>query len=175
MLPLAPGRLSITTLWPSRTLSGCPSVRAMTSVAPPGGLPVTSWMGRLGKVCAAALSGAGSSAEPISASMESASVERRFILMPPRSSPCMLVPIAEKVRRRRRAPDVALLGVPDLGALRAVAVPGSRVEIAEGLVLHVVELDVDPDHPVVVIGVERRDVVAGPEPHRAPDDGDFPF
>jgi hypothetical protein len=53
-VPLAPGRLSITMFWPSRALSGGPMMRAMKSVAPPGGLPVTRWIGRDGYDCASA-------------------------------------------------------------------------------------------------------------------------
>jgi hypothetical protein len=53
--------------------------------------------------------------------------------------------------------------------------PGARIEITQLLVLHLVELGVELYHPVVGVAVEGRDVVAGPEPHRPPDDRDFPL
>ena len=53
-----------------------------------------------------------------------------------------------------------------------VLVPRPRIEIAQLLVLHLVELGIDLDHLIVGVAVERRDVVAGPEPHRPPDDRD---
>ena len=37
MMPLAPGLLSISTVWPSRSCSFWPISRAVTSVKPPGG------------------------------------------------------------------------------------------------------------------------------------------
>ena len=54
MLPFEPGRLSTTTFWPSRCPSGAPTVRAITSVAPPGGNDTMIRIGRLGKDCALA-------------------------------------------------------------------------------------------------------------------------
>src|SRR5689334_20481008 len=61
------------------------------------------------------------------------------------------VAAAQKIRCRRRSPHVGdLLGVPDLGPLRTIAMPWPRLEVAELLVLHLVELGVELDHPVVV-------------------------
>src|SRR6187399_3359851 len=87
-----------------------------------------------------------------------------------------LVPAAHEVRGRRRPPHVGnLVSLPDLGPLRAVVVPRPRIEVAEFLVLHLVELGVELDHPVVVVAVERRDVMARTKPHRAPDDWNLPL
>ena len=36
MMPLAPGRVSITTGWPQASLIFCPRMRAIVSVVPPG-------------------------------------------------------------------------------------------------------------------------------------------
>src|SRR6478736_5990940 len=92
------------------------------------------------------------------------------------SAPVTLVPAAHEVRGRRRPPHVGdLAGLPDLGPLRAVVVPRPRIEVAELLVLHLVELGVELDHPVVVVAVEGGDVVPRPKPHRSPDDRNFPF
>ena len=84
-------------------------------------------------------------------------------------------PVPVKIRRRGRAPGVGLAGLPDLRALRLVAVPGTRLEIAERLVLHLVELGVELDHLVVVIAVVGRDVMARALAQRAPDDRDAPL
>src|SRR5262245_59122865 len=54
MLPLEPGRLSTTTFWPRRWPSGAPTVRAITSVAPPGGNETMIRIGRVGNDCACA-------------------------------------------------------------------------------------------------------------------------
>src|SRR5262245_63919417 len=54
MLPLEPGRLSTTTFWPRRSPRGAPTVRAITSVAPPGGNDTMIRIGRFGKDCALA-------------------------------------------------------------------------------------------------------------------------
>jgi hypothetical protein len=86
------------------------------------------------------------------------------------------IPVAQEIRRRRRAPHVGdLLGVPDLGPLRAIVVPGPRIEIAELVVLHLVELGVELDHPVVVVAVEGGEVVPGAKTHRPPDDRNLPL
>ena len=79
-----------------------------------------------------------------------------------------LLPLADVVRRRRRAPDVARL-VPHLRHLRAVAVPRPRIEIAELLVQHLVELGEQLDDLVVRVAVIGVDVVARPVPARAPE------
>ena len=50
--------------------------------------------------------------------------------------------------------------------------PGPRIEIAELLVLHLVELDVELDGVLVRIAVIGGDVVAGPVPHRPPQQPD---
>src|SRR5262249_22134093 len=44
----APGRLSMTNDWPSRSDSHCPSRRALMSAAWPGGKPTTMCTGRVG-------------------------------------------------------------------------------------------------------------------------------
>ena len=75
--------------------------------------------------------------------------------------------LADVVRRRRRAPDVAGL-VPHLGNLRAVAMPWPRVEVAELLVEHLVELGEQLDDLIVRIAVVSVDVVARPVPARPP-------
>src|SRR5262245_34106838 len=53
-----------------------------------------------------------------------------------------------------------------------VPVPGPRIEIAELLVLHLVELGEHFDHLPVRIEVDRPTVVAWAKPHRSPDDLD---
>jgi hypothetical protein len=49
MLLPAPGRLSITTCWPSVWLMALPTRRAVMSAAEPGGKPMIRWIGRDGK------------------------------------------------------------------------------------------------------------------------------
>ena len=84
--------------------------------------------------------------------------------------PPALLALADVFRRRRRAPDVARL-LPHLGLLRTVAVPGPRIEIAELLVEHLVELGEQLDDLVVRIAVIGVEVVAraraGPVPRSA--------
>jgi hypothetical protein len=50
--------------------------------------------------------------------------------------------------------------------------PGPRIEIAELLVLHLVQFGIELDGLAVRIAVENRDVVPRSEPHRPPDDLD---
>jgi hypothetical protein len=55
MLPLAPGRFSITTDQPRFSLRLCASMRAEMSGAPPGGMVTSTRIGRFGKgACASA-------------------------------------------------------------------------------------------------------------------------
>ena len=79
----------------------------------------------------------------------------------------VLLALADVIRRRRRAPDVADL-VPHLRHLRTIAVPRPRIEIAELLVEHLVEFGEQLDDLVVRIAVIGVDVVARPVPARAP-------
>src|SRR5262245_50712762 len=65
-------------------------------------------------------------------------------------------------------PNPMFLRVPHLRTLRAVAVPGSRVEIAKRLILHLVELDVELNELPIVVAMEYRHVVTRPEPQRPP-------
>src|SRR5687768_12155370 len=53
MLPPAPGRLSITIVWPSPSESRVARRRAMVSLAPPGAKPSTTRIGRSGYFCCA--------------------------------------------------------------------------------------------------------------------------
>src|SRR5690349_8587847 len=72
-----------------------------------------------------------------------------------------LVVVAPEIRHRQRTPEVrGDLAVPDLWPLRRVVMPGAGVEIAQFLVLHLVELDVELDVLVVGVAVVDRDVVA---------------
>jgi hypothetical protein len=48
ILPLAPGRFSITTGWPSNRAIPSAKSRAAKSVPPPGGLGTSTVIGRLG-------------------------------------------------------------------------------------------------------------------------------
>ncbi len=48
ILPLAPGRFSTTTVWPTRLPSSWPSRRASASVPPPGGNVTMRWIGLAG-------------------------------------------------------------------------------------------------------------------------------
>src|SRR3569833_2844596 len=92
------------------------------------------------------------------------------------SWPLHSIAAAHEVGRRRRSPhERDLVGRPYFRALWAIVVPWPRIEVAELLILHLVELGVEFDHPVVVIAMERRDVVARSESHRSPDDREFPF
>ena len=50
MLPPAPGRLSTTTDCPQRSFSFCPTMRASTSVPPPGAKGAISRIGFIGYV-----------------------------------------------------------------------------------------------------------------------------
>src|SRR5215472_8130959 len=77
---------------------------------------------------------------------------------------------AIEIRARRRAPDIGLAGDPGLRPLRRVLVPGPRLEIAELLVLHLVELAKQFDHLIVGIAVIGGDVVARAVAQRSPDD-----
>src|ERR1700719_3489977 len=63
------------------------------------------------------------------------------------------IPWPGEIRRRRRAPDVGLAALPGLWPLRGVLMPRPRLEIAEVLVDHLVELAEEFDHLVVGIAV----------------------
>jgi hypothetical protein len=68
---------------------------------------------------------------------------------------------AIEIRTRRRAPDIGLARDPGLRPLRRVLVPGPRLEIAELLVFHLIELAEQFDHLIVRIAVIGGDVVPG--------------
>src|SRR5215472_2284275 len=80
---------------------------------------------------------------------------------------------AIEIRARRRAPDIGLAGDPGLRPLRRVLMPRPRLEIAELLVLHLVELAEQFDHLIVRIAVIGGDVVARAVAQRAPYDRDL--
>src|ERR1044072_7333384 len=52
MLPLAPGRFSITNGWPSCSESDCATIRPKMATEPPAGKPTMPRAGRSGQVCA---------------------------------------------------------------------------------------------------------------------------
>src|SRR6516164_7876021 len=58
---------------------------------------------------------------------------------------------------------------PDLGTLRAVLVPGARIEPAERFVLHLIHLAEELDPDLVGVAVIDRDVVTDDMAARAPD------
>src|SRR5262249_32251728 len=84
--------------------------------------------------------------------------------------PYRLIPLAQIVGRRRRAPDVARHRHPDLRLLRLVAMPRPRIEVAERLVQHLVEFGEKLDDLVVRVAVIGEDVVTWTVPARSPDD-----
>src|SRR5262245_52818930 len=53
-MPPAPPMFSITTCWPSTSLSRCPKMRAMVSTGPPAAYATTMVIGRDGHSCAGA-------------------------------------------------------------------------------------------------------------------------
>src|SRR6516225_10379047 len=77
---------------------------------------------------------------------------------------------AVKVVLRRRTPDAGLARGPPLGPLRRVAVPRARFEIAELLVLHLVELAEELDNLLILVAMVSGDVVSRTVPQRTPDD-----
>src|ERR1700682_554825 len=83
------------------------------------------------------------------------------------------IPRPMKIRRRRWAPDIGLAALPGFRPLRRVLMPGPRLEIAEVLVHHLVELAEEFDHLIVGIAVIGGDVVAGAVAQRSPDDRDL--
>src|SRR5262245_1707183 len=70
---------------------------------------------------------------------------------------------------RPDAPDVARQAHPGLRPLRTVAVPGTRLEIAELLVEHQIHAVVELDQMAIGIVVIDRDVMAGPVADRSPE------
>src|SRR4051794_24852053 len=84
------------------------------------------------------------------------------------------LPLPQIVGRRRRPPDVARHRHPNFRPLRLVAVPRPRIEVAERLVHHLVELGEQLDDLVVRVAVIGEDVVARPVPPRPPDDWNIP-
>src|SRR5205809_885071 len=79
---------------------------------------------------------------------------------------------AVEVLRRRRTPDGGLARRPSLGPLRRVVVPRARLEVAELLVLHLVELAEELDDLPILVAMIGGDVVSGPVPQRTPNDRD---
>src|SRR3954463_11458437 len=69
-----------------------------------------------------------------------------------------------------RPPDRGLSRRPQLRPLRRVVVPGARLEIAEHLVGHLVELAEELDGLFVLVAMMGGNVLAGPMPQRSPDD-----
>src|ERR1041384_6124945 len=61
--------------------------------------------------------------------------------------------------RRWSPPAAPGILPPDLRPLRQVMVPWPRLEVAESLVLHLVELGVELDNMTVWVVMVRRDVV----------------
>src|SRR4051794_5231770 len=85
-----------------------------------------------------------------------------------------LSPLAGELRafrRWRHAPDVARQTDPDLRPLRSIAMPGTRLEIAELFVGHAVEVMEQLDQMPVGIAMIDRRVVAGAVTHRSPENG----
>src|SRR5580700_8773212 len=83
------------------------------------------------------------------------------------------IPRAVEIRRRRWAPDIGLAALPGFRPLRRVLMPRPRLEIAEVLVHHLVELAEEFDHLIVRVAVVGGDVVARTVAQRAPDDRDL--
>src|SRR4051812_14097217 len=71
------------------------------------------------------------------------------------------------------APDVAWQSHPGLRPLRTIAMPGTRLEIAELFVEHEVHAVIELDQITIGIVVVDRHVVAGPVPYRSPEDLEF--
>src|SRR5947207_11817535 len=71
------------------------------------------------------------------------------------------------------APDVARQSHPGLRPLRTIAMPGTRLEIAELFVEHEVHAVIELDQMAIGIVVVDRHVVAGPVPYRSPEDLEF--
>jgi hypothetical protein len=70
IVPLAPGRLSTTTVCPQRSLSFCATARAVISVPPPGGNGTINLIGRAGKAEPGPDdAGAGAAANAVAAAM----------------------------------------------------------------------------------------------------------
>src|SRR5262245_3028282 len=67
---------------------------------------------------------------------------------------------AVKVRLRRRTPDAGLARRPQLGPLRRVAVPRARFEIAQLLILHLVELAEEFDDLLILVAMVSGDVMS---------------
>src|SRR5271166_875523 len=80
---------------------------------------------------------------------------------------------AMEIRRGGRTPDAGMAGGPALGSLRGVVMPRARLEIAELLVLHLVELAEELDDLLIRIAMVGRDVVTGAMTQRSPDDRDL--
>src|SRR5262249_51950796 len=77
---------------------------------------------------------------------------------------------AVKVVLRRRTPYAGLARGPPLGPLRRVAVPRAWFEVAEFLILHLVELAEELDNLLILVAMVSGDVVSRTVPQRAPDD-----
>src|ERR1700716_2265744 len=73
---------------------------------------------------------------------------------------------------RPPARDRAIFAAPHFWPLRTIRMPGPRIEIAEFLVQHLVELGEELDHVLVRIAVVDRDIVSGTMTQRPPDDRD---
>src|SRR3954464_4751002 len=69
-----------------------------------------------------------------------------------------------------RPPDRGLARRPQPGPLRRVVVPGARLEIAEFLVRHLVELAEELNDLLILVAMIGGDVVTGAVPQRSPDD-----
>src|SRR5262245_55116127 len=68
--------------------------------------------------------------------------------------PGAIIVLAAEVGHRQRSPQIAgMIAVPDLRPLRLIVVPRLRIEIAELLVLHLVELNVELDDLVIVVAM----------------------
>src|SRR6516165_5377619 len=72
-----------------------------------------------------------------------------------------------------RARHAGLARGPPFGPLRRVPMPGARLEIAELLVLHLVELAEELDHLLILVAMVSGDVVSWAVPQRTPDDRDL--
>src|SRR5262245_26307427 len=101
--------------------------------------------------------GAGNSGDECPLEVKIATSDDRVGIL--RLKACLSCPGLHEAGRRRRTPDHRVVAAPNFGPLRFVSVPWTRLEIAQLLVFHLIELDIEFHKLIILVPVKDGYVV----------------